>query len=84
MGKEINMGGAQPQVKINPEDLTDVLCEKCNGQVFVPAFLFKKVSAVLSPNGKESMIPLNVFKCDDCGHINKEFIPNNKDGTKML
>ena len=48
----LKMSGAQPQVKINPEDLTDVLCEKCGGQVFVPAFLFKKVSAVLSPNGK--------------------------------
>ena len=71
-------------VNIKPEDLEDVVCEECGGQVFVPAFLFKKVSAVLSPNGKDTMIPLNVFKCDHCGHINKEFIPNNKDGKKML
>ena len=30
------------------------------------------------------MIPLNIFKCSDCGHINNEFIPNNKDGKKVL
>ena len=34
-------------------------------------------------NGKDSMIPLQVFKCDECGHINEEFIPN-KDGKKII
>ena len=70
-------------VNINPKDLEDVVCENCGCQVFVPAFLFKKISAVLSPNGKASMIPLNVFKCNDCGHINKDFIPY-QDGKKIL
>ena len=67
-----------PQVNINPEDLTDVVCEKCENQTFTMAFLFKKISAILSPNGKESMIPLQVYKCDECGHINKEFLPKDK------
>ena len=64
-----------PQVNINPDDLTDVVCEKCGNQTFTMAFLFKKISAVLSPNGQESMIPLQIYKCDECGHINKEFLP---------
>ena len=62
-----------PQVNINPDDLVDVVCEKWGNQTFSMAFLFKKISAVLSPNGKESMIPLQIYKCDECGHINKEF-----------
>ena len=64
-----------PKVNINPDDLVDVVCEKCENQTFSMAFLFKKISAVLSPNGKESMIPLQIYKCDECGHINKEFLP---------
>ena len=64
-----------PQVNINPDDLVDVVCEHCGNQTFTMAFLFKKISAVLSPNGKESMIPLQIYKCDECGHINKEFLP---------
>ena len=72
MAKEYKLN-QQQQININPDDLVDVVCEKCGCQVFTPAFLFKKLSAVLSPNGKDSMIPLNVFKCNDCGHINKEF-----------
>jgi len=82
MGKEINMN-QQQQVNINPKDLVDVVCSECGCQTFTQVFLFKKLSAVLSPNGKESMIPLQVFKCTDCGHINDEFIPNN-DGKKIL
>ena len=65
-------------VNINPRDLTDVVCEKCGCQTFQPAFLFKKLSAVLSPTGKDSLIPLQVYKCTDCGHINDGFLPKEK------
>ena len=86
MGKEINLNNGQPNtnVNVNPDDLTDVFCNECGNQTFAPAFLFKKLSAVLSPNGKASMVPLQIFKCDKCNNINEEFIPNNKDGNKML
>ena len=66
-----------PQVNINPDDLTDVVCEKCGNQTFTMAFLFKKISAVLSPNGQKALFPLEVYRCTDCGHINKEFLPQN-------
>jgi len=85
MSKTINLNPQQnnKEVKINPNDLEDVVCEHCGNQTFTQAFLFKKISAVMSPNGKASMIPLQVFKCDECGHINKDFIPN-QDGKKMI
>ena len=38
MGKEINMNAGQ--VQINPNDLEDVLCDKCQSQCFEPTFLF--------------------------------------------
>jgi len=66
---------SQDNININPDDLTDVVCEKCENQTFTMAFLFKKISAILSPNGKESMLPMQVYKCDSCGHINSEFLP---------
>jgi len=76
MGKEINMN-EKPQVQINPQDLEDVVCDKCGGQTFTSVMLFKKLSAVLSPNGKKALFPLEVYKCDECGHINEEFLPQN-------
>jgi len=74
MGKQINMG-QQQQVAIKLEDLTDVTCSECGHQVFTQVYLFKKISAILSPNGQESMIPLPTYKCDNCGHIDKVFLP---------
>ena len=45
MSKTINMNQNQQQnININPNDLEDVLCEKCGEQTFEPAFLFKKLS----------------------------------------
>jgi len=76
MGKEMSMN-QQPQVQINPQDLEDVVCDKCGNQTFTPAMLFKKISAVLSPNGQKALFPLEVYKCDECGHINEEFLPQN-------
>ena len=73
MGKEINMNANK--VKINPNDLEDVVCDKCNSQCFEPTFLFKRLSAVLSPTGQETMVPLQIYRCADCGHINEIFLP---------
>ena len=35
----------------------------------------RKLSALLSPTGQEAMIPIQVFACAKCGHINKGFLP---------
>tara|TARA_B110000902_G_scaffold150931_1_gene173503 strand:+ start:171 stop:290 length:120 start_codon:yes stop_codon:yes gene_type:complete len=35
----------------------------------------RKLSALLSPTGQQSMIPIQVFACAKCGHINKVFLP---------
>ena len=78
MGKEIKMDPNQQNqqnININPEDLEDVLCEKCECQTFEPAMLFKKLSAVLSPSGKETLVPLQIYKCTECAHINEGFLP---------
>ena len=78
MGKVLGMGGKdQPktQVKIDLNDLTDIVCENCEGKFFRQVSAFKKLSALISPTGKEQIMPVPVFRCDECGHINKEFLP---------
>ena len=37
--------------------------------------MVKRLSALISPNGKEQIIPVPVLRCDDCGHINEQFLP---------
>ena len=33
----------------------------------------RKMSALVSPNGQETIIPMAVFACEKCGHVNSEF-----------
>jgi predicted nucleic acid-binding Zn ribbon protein len=77
MSKIIGMDGAntppRSNVNINPNDLKDVVCENCGGKFFRQVNAFKRVSALISPTGKEQIIPVPTFRCDDCGHINDEF-----------
>ena len=65
----------QPQMKVDFSQTTAITCESCNHDVFIPAFKMRKLSALLSPAGKETMIPMQVFACAKCGHINDDFLP---------
>ena len=63
----------QPQMKVDLSQTTAVICEACGHDIFIPAFKMRKMSALLSPTGQPTMIPMQVFACAKCGHINKEF-----------
>ena len=79
-GKVINMNpkqGQNPnaQINIDPKDLKDIGCESCGCQFFRQVSAFKRISALVSPTGKEQIVPVPTFRCDDCGFINEEFRP---------
>ena len=78
MSKVVGLDGqAPPQANINirPEDLKNIVCENCGGRFFREVQAFKRISALISPTGKEQIMPVPTFRCDDCGHINAEFMP---------
>ena len=58
---------------IDVSQTTPVKCEKCENQTFKQTLLLRKVSALVSPNGQEQYVPVAVFACEKCGHVNKEF-----------
>jgi len=65
----------QMQLKVALKDTSDVICDECEHKLFTQLMMFKKLSAVMSPTGEESLIPVQVFACNSCGHVNKQFIP---------
>ena len=48
-------------------------CEKCQCKGFKQSLMLKRLSALVSPNGQEALIPVAVFACEKCSHINKDF-----------
>lgn len=43
-------------------------CE-CGGLLFTTASMVKRLSALISPDGKEHMIPVDVYLCTSCGKV---------------
>ena len=76
MIKNINGGQGGGPPSLDNVDLSQakvIECEKCQGKAFKQTLLLRKLSALLSPSGQEAIIPVGVFACENCGHINKEF-----------
>tara|TARA_A100001201_G_scaffold43333_2_gene44131 strand:- start:97 stop:351 length:255 start_codon:yes stop_codon:yes gene_type:complete len=62
------------QIDISKTDT--IVCENCGNASFIQAFFLKKVSALVSPTGKEAVIPIQVFSCGNCGTIPQNNRPN--------
>lgn len=62
-------------LNIRPEDATPIACDNCGGMFFKQSVMLRKVSKLLVGSDQDMLIPVPVFRCDDCGYINEEFIP---------
>lgn len=65
----------QSQVSVDLRNASDITCDNCGNYTFEQVALLKKLSALLSPNGRETIVTLPVFACNACGFINKQFLP---------
>ena len=52
---------------------TDLVCDSCGKNVFIPALCFKQKSALLSSSGKKELTPIQVFACIACHNVNESF-----------
>ena len=67
----------QEQLRQNVDlaSATTLSCESCGSVKFREVAFIKRVSALVSPSGKEMVVPVGTFACADCGHVNSEFDP---------
>ena len=56
--------------------LINITCDKCGNHTFETVVLIKRISAIMSPTGQEALVPIQVFSCNACGWVNKEFLPS--------
>ena len=67
------MNREQPGLNVDFSQTTAGTCESCGNDTFTQVYKMRKLSALLSPTGKPTMIPIQVFACHKCGYINEEF-----------
>ena len=75
----------QPTATINESHLAQaesVSCEHCANQTFVGVVMLKRISPIISPTGKEAIVPIQTFACNACGFVNKAFSPTMSDSDE--
>ena len=59
----------QQQVQVDLKDADTMKCQSCGNSIFIQGYVIKKISAIVSPTGKEVIAPIQVFNCGNCGEM---------------
>lgn len=65
------------QLKMNVDlsQTSTLTCEECGHLYFEEVLHIRKVSGLLTGTGQTSYLPIPVFQCTNCNHVNEEFLP---------
>jgi uncharacterized Zn finger protein len=69
--KELNMN-------VSLKDTTSIVCDECGHDVFSEGVLLRKISRFVTGTSQDALMPIPVFTCAKCGHVNAEFMPKDK------
>lgn len=75
----MNQASQMGKKQITPSMLKNsknVVCD-CGGLIFAEKLFFKKISAILSPSGKEEVAPMPIIVCESCGKVPRAFDTQN-------
>jgi len=70
-------------VNISLEQTVPIICNVCGHLYMHEALHIRKVSGILTGTGQPSYIPIPVFACDKCSHVNEEFLPRELKFNKL-
>ena len=65
----------QMNLNISLDKTKPIVCDKCEGQVFTDGVLLRKASRFITGTAQDALVPITVFACIKCGHVNDEFLP---------
>jgi uncharacterized Zn finger protein len=69
------MSQEQMNLNITLDKTTGMSCDECGNEVFQEGVMLRKASRFITGTAQDAMIPIPVFACSKCGHVNEEFIP---------
>ena len=64
----------QQQVQVDLKQADTIKCSSCNNYLFITSFILKKLSAIVSTNGQEALVPVQVYSCGNCGKVAEGFL----------
>jgi DNA-directed RNA polymerase subunit M/transcription elongation factor TFIIS len=82
------MSQEQMNLNISLDKTTGLSCDECSNEIFQEGVMLRKASRFLTGTAQDAMIPIQVFTCSKCGHVNNEFLPlqlrSNKEENNVL
>jgi hypothetical protein len=67
---------SQQQLNISLDKTVGVVCNECDNNIFVEGVMLRKASRFITGTAQDALIPIPVFACSKCGHVNEEFLPS--------
>ena len=64
------------QVAVDLAKAETIKCKACGNASFISTFILKRLSPLVSPTGQESVIPIQVYSCGNCGELVKSLMPD--------
>lgn len=78
----------EQQLNISLDKTAGISCDECSNEVFQEGVMLRKASRFLTGTAQDAVIPIQVFSCAKCGHVNEEFLPlqlrSNKEENNVL
>ena len=62
------------QTQIDLSKAETMKCEQCESSLFSISYIIKRISAIISPTGQESIVPIQVYSCDGCSKVPEIFL----------
>jgi uncharacterized Zn finger protein len=70
--KELNMN-------VSLQDTLPITCDECGHEVFIEGVILRKISRFVTGTAQDALMPIPVFTCAKCGHVNEQFMPKDKE-----
>ena len=64
----------QAQVQVDLSEADTIKCTGCSNYLFISSFVLKRLSALVSPTGQETLVPVQVYSCGNCGKVADKFL----------
>lgn len=79
----MEQGQGQLPMNFNLNDAREMLCE-CGNNTFMPGFRFRKVSRLITGGAKDSILPIEMYLCTQCGKPLQDLLPDELKDKKIV
>ena len=58
------------EIEVDLSKSDDIICDNCGNKTFIQVVEIKRLSPIVSPTGQEALVPVQMYACAKCLHVN--------------